>query len=526
MRIDEHSDQVEASRLHWWPAAVVWLTAWLAMFVLDAHLDLANLALMLVLASALAALWSSPLTSMLACALSVLAFNFSFVPPRGTFTVDFRQHALLLATMLAVGWIVTLLMARQRQLAVNARTHASRAEQLRALGEALRDADDPRARAPILLDSLARLTGTRATLLMLPLAPAAPADAAGSIVLGDPGEDEKAGLWISASQCQAMGPGTGRHEEQAAWYLPLRGRSSSFGAALVPVPTHPSDTGQVREHAQALCDQMGAALERSAALHAATAARDAARSQALRNTLLAAISHDHRTPLATILGAASSLHDQDARLSPEQRRRLAATIVDEATQLARSTENTLQLARLDTPGVVLHRDWESAEEIVGTVLRRSRQRDAAHLVRASVEQGLPLLSCDAVLLVQLLENLVDNALKYGGSSAPVEIVARRTTDGVLIAVRDRGPGVPPEWRSRIFDTFQRIGSAKERGDMDAPAGRGAGVGLAVCRAIARAHGGELRFRARSHGGSSFELLLPVRTPPATVDEAAARESPP
>jgi len=496
------------------------------MFLLDGRTDIGNQALILVLASAVAAFWLSPMASMVACAAAVLTFNFVFVPPRGTFAVDLHQHALLLVTMLAVSWIIALLMARQRQLALNERMHLMRAEQLRGLGEALRDAEDPRSRGPMLQEALSRLTGTPATLLMLPEVLIDAADENACILLGDASADEKAGLWLSLRQSQAMGPGTGRHEEQAAWYLPMRGRRSSFGASLLPLPTMPREAGTLRDQAQALCDQMGLALERAAALNSAAVAREAARSQALRNTLLAAISHDHRTPLATILGAASSLHDQADRLSPDQQRRLVATIVDEASQLARLTDNTLQLARLDAPGLVLHKDWESAEEIIGTVLRRVRQRDPAHPVKAHVEHGLPLLRCDALLLVQLLDNLVDNALKYGGDSARVEIVAHRTADAVVFAVRDRGPGVPPEWRSRIFEVFQRATPVNELpSGADAPARRGAGVGLAVCRAIARVHGGELTLRPRRHGGASFEFALPLAVPPESDDRQAEKPPP-
>ena len=121
-------------------------------------------------------------------------------------------------------------------------------------------------------------------------------------------------------------------------------------------------------------------------------------------------------------------------------------------------------------------------------------------VQARLESDLPLLRCDAVLLVQLLDNLIDNALKHGGAAETAEIVVRRIGSEVVIAVRDRGPGVPPAWRERIFEVFQR--------GQGAP-GRGVGVGLAVCRAIARAHGGELVYRPRGHGGASFECHLPV-----------------
>ncbi|MCW5654161.1 ATP-binding protein [Hydrogenophaga sp.] len=483
-----------------WPAAVVWALAWAAMFALRDLLDLANLALLLVLAAALAALWLPPLASMAACALAVLAFNVAFVPPLGLLNVDLRQHALLLLTMLAVSWIVALLMARQRRLTEAERLLASRARQLRAFGDLLRDTDDPRSRAADLQTTLASLV-ERPVALLLP-----------DGRLGETDADGWSGLSHALHAAQAMGPGTGRHDEQTAWYLPLRGRQAAHGAARLPLPETPGEPDTaLREHAQALCDQMGLALERAEAARATTAAREEARAHALRSTLLAAISHDFRTPLATILGAASSLHDQDARLSDGQRRQLAATIVDEAGQLGRIADNTLQLARLDTPGLALHLDWESAEEIVGSVLRRARQRHPGRALQTRLPPGLPLLRCDAVLLVQLLDNLVDNALKYGGDAEPVEIRAALEPSCLRLSVLDRGPGIAPEWRERIFDAFQR--------GAPAPGGprRGAGIGLAVCRTIARAHGGELTLRMRHGGGCSFECTLPLAS--TTAGEA-------
>ena len=497
---DRRLQRSSAPRRGLW-ALATWLTGAALLAFLDGTLDLANLALILVLVSTLAALWSTPWAAVAASAFGVLAFNYALVPPRGSFSVNLHQHALLLATMLAVSALVALLMARQRRLAAQAQQHAQQSEALRLLGERLREADDPAGLAASFLGSLQQAAGAPASMLLQA------ADTA-ELLQGEASADETAGLRLCLQQGAAMGPGTGRHEEQPAWYLPMRGRQLSHGAALLRVGPAGAAQEGLRRHAQALCDQMGLALERAAAVRQAAAAREAAQTQALRNTLLAAVAHDHRTPLATILGAASSLHDQADRLSPEQRKRLAATIVDEAGQLARLTENTLQLARLDTPGLALRLDWEAAEELIGTVLRRLRQRDPARRLRTRVEPDLPLLRCDALLLVQLLDNLVDNALKYGGEAAPVEIVARRIGEQLVIAVRDRGPGVPAAQRERIFESFQR-GEAPPGGE----ARRGAGVGLALCRAVARAHGGELRLRPRGHGGSAFELWLPLQATP-------------
>lgn len=506
-------------------ALAIWAVGWAAMVALDGRVDLSNLAMLMVLTSALASLWPPALVSMALSALGVLAFNWSFIEPRGTFTVALRQHALLLGAMLLVNWIVAVLMAAQRQQAQRARHHLQRAEQLRTWGDALRDAVDPLAQAGALHAALQTLDGGGAALLVLKDALPERNEADQVLQVGEADSGQLAALWHCLREGQAMGPGTGRHQELPEWYLPLRGRGRSYGAALLTGHGPGRVDPEVRTYAQALCDQMGQALQRSQATREESRAREQAQNQSVRNALLAAISHDYRTPLATIMGAASSLEEQGDRLDAAQRRRLAHTIVEETTQLSRLTDNTLQLARLDAPGVNLRCDWESAEEIVGALLHRARRRDPGRRIRARLEPGLPLLWCDALLLSQLLDNLVDNALKYSPPESPVEILVRRVGDQVVVAVRDRGPGVALAWRERIFEVFQRGAGPQQAGrDMDGrvSASRpGAGVGLAVCRAIARAHGGELRLRPRGHGGCAFECALPVRQPPPEPVEAAA-----
>ncbi len=505
------------------PPLALWILASGVMVWLDQQPHLAhlgNLALVLVLASALSSPWLSFAQALTLNLVAVLVFNWAFVEPRGSFFIDLRQHAWLLATMLGVSWSTAGLTARLRSQAELAQRHAREAEHLRVFSEALRDASDPQSQAAALIQALQELLGAPVQLLMLKDALPKTDDADAALLLGTTNADQWTGLWLSLRRSMAFGPGTGRHEELAEWYLPLRGRVGSLGAALISLPDRELALPALRGQAQMLCDQMGQALERSVAERAAGRAHDAAEEQGLRNALLAAISHDYRTPLATIMGAASALQDQDERLTPAQRRKLACAIVDETESLARMTDNTLQVARLDAPGVVLNTDWESAEEIVGAALRRVRQRHPDAKARARLDPDLPLLRCDAVLLLQLLDNLLDNALKYGamGEQAGAEIRVTRSGDAgrsqLMLAVRDRGPGVTPAWRERIFDVFQR-GSAADPWRPDAAERRGAGVGLAACRAIARAHGGEMRYRARSHGGASFECWLPLVSEPAS-----------
>ena len=472
-----------AKRTPRWPAALVWAGCAALLAFTDGHTDLASQALLLVLAAALSALWLSATASVVACACAVLAFNWSLVPPRGSLSVNLAQHVVLLATMLGVAWVVALAVARQRALAAEARRHAIAAELLRSTGEALRDAPDPWAWATHLQDTLGHLAGVPVCLLALRDTLPPDNDADSVVLCGEVDAQEQAGLWQCLRDGQAFGAGTGRYEVQDGLYLPLRARQGTQGSALLRVAEGAELDGSTRATAQALCDQFGQALERAQSQRRESASRAAADLQALRNTLLAAMAHDYRTPLATILGAASALQAQGSRLSAAQQLALADTIGREAQHLGRMTDNSLQLARLDAPGVELRMDWESAEEIVGSAAHAARARMPGLALHVQVQPDLPLH-------------------------------ARRIGPELLLAVADRGPGVPAAWRTRIFEPFQRADvepRAPEPGG--APAARGAGIGLALCQAIARAHGGRMVLRHRTRGGSSFECHLPVHAVP-------------
>lgn len=503
-------------------ALVIWAVAWLAMFALEGTLDLANLAMLLVLASALSALWLPGWASMLASAAAVLAFNWFLVPPKFTFTVDLHQNALLLLALLLVNWIIAGLVIRQRRLAETAQTVAAREARLRQWGDTLRDASDPAAHAAALRTALQEATDSTVSVSVL-RALGSQQDNSPPLQVGEPDDEQRTALALCVRDGRPMGAGSGRYDELPDTYLPLRGRGITLGAALITGLSRHPQGHELRPHLQALCDQMGSALHRSLMSEQERLAREQAQLQATRNALLAAISHDYRTPLATIMGAASALQEQGERMDTAQRQRLAAGIVEESERLARLTDNTLQLARLDAPAVSLRCDWESAEEIVGAVLRRTRRTPQGHRVRAWVEPDLPLLWCDAMLVSQLLDNLLDNGLKYSPAESPVELHATRDGEHLVLAVSDRGPGIAAAWQQKVFEVFQR--GEYDSAANGSPADRGAGVGLAVCRAIARAHRGELQLRPRAEGGCRFECRLPLReieqtpTPPPDAREA-------
>jgi two-component system sensor histidine kinase KdpD len=479
-----------------------WLVAWAALLAHGPDLDLAVGALVLVLATTLSAIFWPLALNGVAIGASLLAFNWQFVPPRGSLQIALVQHLWLLLTLASCGGLVAWLVARQRRAVDAARTAQARSEGLGALGSALRDADDP---VDALLTALAPLSAQAPCAL----------SADGDVAWGAPSAHARTGLLQCARLRSAFGPGTGRHEDEADWYLPLRGALTTLGAAcLRPAPEAAVDAAALA-HAQALCDLAGQALERRQAVAQAQAANEAAAQQRLRNTVLAGVAHDHRTPLAAILTAVSGLREQGDRLDAAQREQRLHLIQDEAEQLLRIAENSLQLARLGETGepdapLALRCDWQAPEELVGSVLARVRRRDLAQRIKAYVAPGLPLLRCDAVLVVQALDNLLDNALRHGGDGA-VALRAERRGDRLWLAVRDRGPGVPLAERDGLFTPYRRGPNAQ---------GRGAGLGLALAQAVAQAHGGRLRLRDRDDGpGSSFELELPL--PPDEPSPAAA-----
>jgi len=489
----------------------VWLLGWCLLLFLDGHFDPLNLSLLLILTSAISALWLPLRLTLFASVVALIAFNWAFVPPRGTFAIDLHQHTVLLLAMLVVNVIIAGLMVFLRAQTQNAQAYAQAAEELRTWGDKLRDADDPQLLCKDLYVALEQLAAGTSGLHKLalvtftePLPAANRAEALNKIGVVT-GEQEEA-LWHCLRTGQALGPGTGHYQELDALYLPLRGRSLTSGAAMISGITH-IDEFPALTQAQALCDQMGVALERHRIQQQERQASDQAQAQKVRNTLLAAISHDYRTPLATIMGAASSLDQQGERLSGNQRQQLARSIVDEADRLRRLTSNVLQLARLDAIGSNIQGDWESAEEIVGSVMRRMRSHDPQQRLSAKLAPDLPLLWGDSLLLSQLLENLIDNALKYSPPESLVQVLVYLDKGQLVLAVRDTGVGMATAEQELLFEVFQR-GDHRKTG--------GAGVGLALCRAIARAHGGELELRATTDG-TSFECHLPLHAQPANPE---------
>jgi two-component system sensor histidine kinase KdpD len=231
-------------------------------------------------------------------------------------------------------------------------------------------------------------------------------------------------------------------------------------------------------------------------------------SERLRNALLAAISHDVRTPLTALIGLADSL--RHSPLSEEQDKSVQA-ISNEARQLSALVNNLLDMARLQSGAIKLRSEWQSVEEVVGSAIRQARMALGEMPVKTDLPGTLPLVEFDAVLIERVLVNLLENAAKYG--AAPIRISAAATNDSLVVTVRDHGPGLPVALKGREHELFDKF----TRGEAES-AKPGVGLGLAICKAVVDAHRGQMRAANAPDGGAEFTITLPRRAPPAELAE--------
>jgi two-component system sensor histidine kinase KdpD len=291
-----------------------------------------------------------------------------------------------------------------------------------------------------------------------------------------------------------------------ALYLPLTGSRGSLGVlAVLPSNRRRVLLPEQRHLLEAFAGQLALALERAQLASAAESSRIAAETESVRNTLLASISHDLRTPLAVITGASAALVERQLELSTDARIDLARSIASRAREMSELVSNVLDLIRFESGGVPVRRDWESIDDLVGAALNKVEPRLARHMIEVDLPADLPLVWVDAALLTQAIVNVLENAGKHTPPGTRVRIRATRDDAQVCLVIEDDGPGLPPGDPESLFVKFQR-----GRDESDVP---GAGLGLAVCRVIVEAHGGLVRARNREDGrGARFELSLPTQGP--------------
>ena len=332
---------------------------------------------------------------------------------------------------------------------------------------------------------------------------AAPAATAGESSFTDP--DVSIAQWVFDHDRPA-GLGTDALPGSAAVYLPLSGSQRTLGVlAVLPSNERRVLLPEQRHLLETFAGQIALALERSVLAEAAESSRVAAETEAVRNTLLASISHDLRSPLAVVKGAATTLADEHLSLDPESRQALARSIASRADDMSALISNVLDLMRLESGRTALRREWESLEDLVGSALRRTEARLGRRAVVVDLPTDLPDVQVDAVLMTQVLGNLLENIARHTPEGTTARISAEAAPAAIIVRVQDDGPGLPPGDPEQLFAKFQR-----GRTESDVP---GAGLGLAICRAIVAAHGGSIRATNRPVGGAEFEIVLPLEASP-------------
>jgi len=263
---------------------------------------------------------------------------------------------------------------------------------------------------------------------------------------------------------------------------------------------------------EAFASQIALAVERTNLAAEAQAAELEAEAERMRSSLLSSVSHDLRTPLAALTGASSTLLRAGEGLPGIARTELLASIHEEAQRLDRFVGNLLDMTRLEAGAIKARKEWQPVDVVIGAALARLDDRLVGREVRTQVPESLPLVPLDTALVEQALINLLENVLNHTPVGSPIEVVARAEHGGVVIEVADRGAGLPAGEEDRVFDKFYRGPGAGSEG--------GAGLGLAICRAITAVHGGSVRAANRPGGGAIFSLWLPIEGEPPSVEAEA------
>lgn len=463
-----------------------------------AWLTTTDLAMLYLLATAGAAARAKRGPAIAAAVLAILSFDFFFVPPYLTFSVSDARYILTFAVMLGTSLVVVSLTGRLRVQTWAARDRERRTGALYALSRQLATARTLDDVAAAVIAEIRSTFSAKVSFLLV--------ESGGALrVLGGEGpsdEKEMAVARWAAEHADAAGLGTQTLPGARAQYIPLVAGDTVLGVLGVE-PDSPAQVASAdrRSLLDAFRQLAALAVERVTLAEAGRARAVEIEAERLRSTLLSSLSHDLRTPLAGIEGTASTLVRDAASLTVETRRDLSENIVTEARRLSRLITNLLEMVRVDSGALALHKEWMPLEEIVGVVLIRYADLLAQHPVESELPADLPLAPMDPVLIEQVLSNLLENAARHTEPGTRIVIRAWSQDDALCVAVEDNGRGLSPGEEESVFERFRR-------GDVAAP-GSGIGLGLAICRGIVSAHGGRIWAERRPEGGARFVFALPL-----------------
>jgi two-component system sensor histidine kinase KdpD len=487
----------------YWAALAICAGCTAAAAVMYPYFALTNLVMVYLLGATVAALRLGRGPASLAAVANVIALDFCFVPPRFTFAVSNLEYLVTFAVMLVLALVIANLVANVRAQTRVAGARERRTSLLYAMSRELAAtrafdnlarvavrhvAETFSGRAAVLLpDSRGRLQGPRTT---------------GPATLEGP--DLSVAQWVF-DHGRPAGLGTDTLPAATAQYLPLNATQQTLGVlAVQPAQRRRLLLPEQRHLLETFAGQIALAIERAQRTEEAEAARVAVETESLRNSLLASISHDLRTPLAAIMAASHALNDPKMQPDAETRARLAGVVENTAQEISELISNVLDLMSFQFGEVHLNRDAQSVDVLVESALGRLEGRLARHPVELALPADLPLVDVDAPLVTRALVNILENAAKHTPPGTRITVSAGLESDAVRLVIDENGPGFPAGPAEQLFAKFERGGSEADVG--------GAGLGLAICKAIIEAHGGRITAAQRPGGGARFTFTLPVRAP--------------
>jgi two-component system, OmpR family, sensor histidine kinase KdpD len=497
-------------------AAVVASETAICWFVLDHRLP--DIVMVYLLGVVLVAMRFGHAASLVTAALSVASFDFFFAVPYFSFAVQDKRYILTFAIMLSVGFVISNLTERIRRDAAAATERELSTATLYGMSRDLSVAASSGEILEVAYRHLCAAFGCDVAVLLR--ADDGRLGRAGTT--GGPTFDLDGHVMARADEIFGRGasqmPASGYVLSTGERLLPLRTSTGPLGVVIVR-PTGPRALAGPSDLALlgAFVSQIALAVERGLLAEETQRVQLEVQNERLRNALLSSVSHDLRTPLAVIKGAATALLERESELSSTLRHDYLETISDEASRLNQLVYNLLDMTSLEAGALRVHKEWQPLEEVIGVALNRTEEQLAGRPVVIEIAADAALAPFDATLIEHVLINLIENAIKYTPPGTTIEVRTRRVKEGVEVEVADRGPGVPAGEEERIFQKFHR---AKQNEGI-----AGMGLGLTICRGMVAVHGGRIWCEARSGGGASFRFILPCEdiAPPMKVLPEAVGE---
>jgi two-component system sensor histidine kinase KdpD len=487
-------------------ALLFFILATVIAFLMFPFLELSNLIMVFLVGVMVTAIYCGRGPAILVSVISVLAFDFCFVPPRFTLVVAETHYIFTFVVMFLVALVISHMTSLIRRQAEAARWQERQTAAMHSLSRELASTRGVDRILPVAVKHLSEIFECQAAALL-------PDDkgqvhlAAGGAAVFHKDILKELGIAQWAYQNgQMAGWGTQNLPESQILYVPLPAADAVIGVLALrpkdPESEHWLLPEQLRLHLlESLAKQVALALQVERLQQTALETQITMEAERLRSSLLGSVTHDFQTPLAAIMGSASSLLELKSQLDDKLAQEMLTTIYDEADRLSRLVNNLLNIARLESGSLTLHKELQPLEEVVGAALNRLERKLADRLITISLPADLPMVLLDAALTENVFLNVLENSLKYAPPGSALSIKALLKAGEIEVEVADNGPGFPPEDLEKIFERFYRGTVESDR--------KGYGLGLSICRAIMEAHGGRIWAVNLAEGGAAVRFTFPL-----------------